>query len=239
MGTGSVRRRIDMQRLRDATRGPGADTRTWVALGVVDDDDDAIRWETPWGWIVDVTIQGGPLDQETIPCRVPLPFAGDARTQSAPIARGVEVLLLLPEGDPNAMPIAWGMLHNERAPVPDTVNGDDLDEALATSTHVLVTPHAVAEQIEGTRTVKTGDTHQILGPKIELADAGAAQSYVRGDDQKSALDDFLTSFSTWTGAVKVAITSLGGALDNTAIDLAVTQLRNGLSGALSSKIKGE
>lgn len=254
MGTSSrIRRTVDFGRIREGMRGPGSDTRTWLALARVDDDDDAISYDRAppdgegLGWIVDVTFQGGELDQEgPIPCRVSAAFAGDGQTRQEPVERGCEVLVLIPEGNSNASPTIIGQIHNGGdCRVPAEVNGVQIDEDYSKATHILVTPLAVDQQVAGTRRIKTGDTHRILGPLVELADEGAGQAFVRGDEHiddadalKTALQNFGNALAASTPAppnaaltvadVITAVTALTGEL--AAIDF---------SRALSSKIKGE
>lgn len=255
MTTGArVRASLDYGRLREAMAGPGADPRTWVSMGRVDDDEDAITFDpnpaqdgTGGGWLIDVTLQGGALDQEgSIPCRVSEAFSGDDRGRIEPFERGCEVLVLIPEGDPNASPVIVGQIHNAGdCQVPNQVNGTDIDEALALATHIFVTPHAVDEQIDGTRRVKTGDTHRLLGPLLELADEGASQSFVLGNTQKDALDTFAQSvLSAFTdlvppGPPATPVTAAQAAAAVITITAAVAQLSADLTGALSDKIKGE
>lgn len=251
MGTSQrIRRRFDRGRLGELASQPGIDPRSWIVLARVDDDDDAIRWtgtdgeDGPLGWIVDVTIgDGGDLDQENeIPCRLGTAYAREGELRSDPPARGCLVLVLLPCGNLNTEPTIIGELPTDGCAVPATVNETDIDEAYALATHILVTSLDVDEQIDGDRRVKTGGTHRILGPLVELADEGAEQSFVRGNDQQSALDTFLTTFNTWVIAVDGAITSLGGVIPpptQQALIQGITTLKTQLEEALSSKIKGE
>ncbi|HHH29102.1 MAG TPA: hypothetical protein ENK57_12265 [Polyangiaceae bacterium] len=226
---------------------PGIDPRSWIQLARVDDDDDAIRWsgadgdDGPLGWIVDVTIQGGDLDQESeIPCRLGAAYARDGELVSHPPARGCLVLVAMPCGNLNTEPTIIGELPTDGCAPPSSVNGTDVDEAYALATHFLVTSLDVDEQIGGDRRVKTGDgkTHRILGDAIELADEGASQSFVRGDDQQGALDGWYDAFVTWIELVRLGIVAGGGSLDNTAITTATNTLKTQLEQALSTKIKG-
>lgn len=249
-----IRASLDYGRLREAISGPGADPRTWLALARVDDDEDAITFDpspaqdgTGGGWLVDVTFQGGALDQEgPIPCRVSAAFAGESRTRSEPFERGCEVVVAVNEGDPNAAPVIIGRVHNGGdCQVPNQVNGTDIDEDYAQATHIFVTPHAVDEQVDGTRRVKTGDTHRLLGPLLELADENASQSFVLGDAQKTALETFSQSvLSAFTdlvppGPPATPVTGVQAAAAVATITAAVAQLSVDLGNALSGKIKGE
>jgi len=247
MGTRNrIRRTFDRGRLGQLASQPGIDTRSWVVLARVDDDEDAIRWsgptgeDGPLGWIVDVTISdGGPLDQEReIPCRLGAAYARAGELRSDPPARGCLVLVALPCGGLNVEPTIIGELPTEGCAPPASVNGTDLDEAYALATHVLVTSLDVDEEVGGDRRVKTGGTHRILGPLVELADQGAGQSFVKGDEQQAALDDFLTALNTWAADVAIGIPAGTAPTSQTTFITAIATLQTKLTEALSSKIKG-
>jgi hypothetical protein len=249
-----IRRSFDRGRLGMLASQPGIDTRSWIVLARVDDDDDAIRWsgpdgeDGPLGWIVDCTIQGGDLDQEPeIPCRLGAAYARDGELRSDPPARGCFMLVALPCGNLNTEPTIIGELPTDGCAPPSEVNGTELNEAYALATHFFVTGLDVDEQIGGDRRIKTGDgkTHRILGETIELADEGAGQAFVRGDDQKTELDklkDALQQFGTDLAASTPAPPN--GALTVADVIVAVTTLTQSLvqidfEPTLSTKIKGE
>jgi hypothetical protein len=253
MGRQRVGRQIDRGRLGQLASQPGIDPRSWIVLARVDDDDDAIRWaaadseDGPLGWIVDVTVQGGDLDQEgPIPCRLGAAYARDGELLSHPPGRGCLVLVAMPCGNLNGEPTIIGELPSDGCAPPSSVNGTELDEAYALATHLLVTKLDVDQEIGGDRRVKTGEgkTHRLLGEALELADEGATQPFVLGNAQKSALD-------TFAQAVQTAFTNLNpGAPPTTpvtaaqvtiavaGITAAVLQLSVDLQNALSTKIKG-
>lgn len=235
-----IRRRFDMRRLALAITAPGIDTRTWLEKARIDDDDDAVRWDDALGWIADVTIQGGALDQEgPIACRICTSFTGNTKGLVEPVTRGQLVMVLLPEGRPDVQPTIVGALYTPDLPAPTSVNGIDIDEDVAKTTHILVTEHDMQQEVgEKWRTSATSRA-TLEAPEIRLADEDAAQAAVRGTDQKDAFGDFLTSFDTWAGLVQSGIIAAGGTLVNTTILSAVLQLRTKLSDALSTKVKLE
>lgn len=149
------RRNFDMGRLRDAIRGPGADTRVWTATARIDDDPDAISFVPGLGWIVDVTFYGGPLDQEgPVPCKMGESFAQQFATKSDPPGRGCEVLVEIPDGDANSNPVIVARMHNEGGcEVPLLVNLTPITEDYALANHIVVTPHGADEQYGGDRRV--------------------------------------------------------------------------------------
>ena len=255
MGTSQrIRRRFDRGRLGQLAGQPGIDPRSWVVLARVDDDDDAIRWtgpdgeDGPLGWIIDVTIgDGGDLDQESaIPCRLGAAYARDGELRSDPPARGCLVLVLLPCGNVNTEPTIIGELPTDGCVVPGSVNETDIDEAYALATHILVTSLDVDEQIGGDRRVKTGDgkKHRILGETVELADQDAAQSFVRGDDQKQQLDALLQALTQYATDIaasspappNAALTVVDAAAAGTTLIAALAQID--FEPSLSTKIKG-
>ena len=240
---------------------PGIDTRTWIALARVDDDVDAVRWaaedseDGPLGWLVDVTMQGGALDQDgPVTCRVAPYFEG----RIDPITPGCLVLVVLSEGSANAQPTIVGVLNEPTCPPPQTVNGDTVNQQLVESTHVFVTPHAIDEEAQGDIRRTTTGNHRLHGQLVELAAASATQSYVRGEDLQAALDAFadqitinissavatiLTTFNKGP-AVPVTGTEVTAAqatysANVTAFSTAVAQFKASVQAALSTRIKGE
>lgn len=169
-----VRRHIDMGRLREALRGPGVDTRVWVVTARIDDDPDAIWWDSEFGWLVDVTVYGGGLDQEgPITCRVASSFAGNAYTRVDPFARGEDVLVAVPDGDANANPVIIGSIHSAENVPPVAVNGQLLDEVLAAANHVLKSPRGEQTELGGDREV-TAQNQTVVA--LEAAIVAATQS---------------------------------------------------------------
>ena len=149
------RRNVDMGRLREAIRGPGADTRVWLATARIDDDPDAISFDSEIGWIIDVTFYGGPLDQEgPVPCKLGEVFAQQFATKSDPPGRGCEVLVAITDGDANSNPIIVARMHNAGGcEVPLLVNFTPITEGYALANHIVVTPHGADEQYGGDRRV--------------------------------------------------------------------------------------
>lgn len=236
-----IRRTLDFGRLRDALSGPGADPRTWVTLARVDEADDAVRWVEGVGWVADVTIASGELAQDgPVPVRLPSSLGASGSLAAHPVAQGSLLLVSFVDGDPNTTAVALGYLFApEDVRCAETVNGQNIDKTLASSTSILVSDKNLEVELGSTARVSAADTWKLLAQNVLLADDNAAQSYVRGDDQKDALDDFLNALDTWAGLVATGIAAGGGSLDNTAFLLATQLLRAQLVAALSSRIKGE
>lgn len=253
------RRNVDMGRLREAIRGPGADTRVWLATARIDDDRDAISFEVGVGWIIDVTFYGGPLDQEgPVPCKLGEAFAQQFATKSDPPDRGCEVLVAITDGDANSNPVIVARMHNEGGcEVPLLVNFTPITEGHALANHIVVTPHGADEQYGGDRRVtapsqllEADDVAQLAAPSILLGGVTATpltpaipptESFVKGDQYTAAEDTFLGALQDWTGAVAAALSSAGFpiAADQTALVAAIAAFKVSAAASLSSKIKGE
>jgi hypothetical protein len=244
-----IRRVIDFGRLRDALAGPGSDPRTWVCLARIDTVDGAVRWEEGVGWVADVTISSGELAQEgPIPCRIPASIGGAGLLLAAPVVAGSEVLVSFPDGDPNVAPVLLGYLHGaEDQPLPDTVNGQTIDAALAEATTILVSNKNVEAQVGASLRVAATDDAKLLAQNVALADDAAGQAFVRGDDQLSALNDLVDALDAFAQSLATAIPAPpNGALTVASVLAAYTTLapalasaKTALQSALSSRIKGE
>jgi hypothetical protein len=251
------RRNFDMGRLREAIRGPGADTRVWLATARVDDDPDAVVWDAELGWLVDVTFYGGPLDQEgPVPCRLGTIFAQAGATKADPPGANCEVLVAITDGDANSNPTIVARIHNAGGcQAPEEVNGDEITEEKASSTHITVTPHGADEQYGGARRISAptqelqADTRfGIRGAAVELGgaeDAPPTEAAVLGN----LLD---TALGTLVDALNVYATALGtGTLPTDPVTVGVAAaaaqgLQAALEGfsaavaaALSAKVKLE
>jgi hypothetical protein len=243
----SKRRTVDRGRFSRMASAPGVDTRTWISLARVDDDDDAIRWGAPdsedgaVGWLVDVHFIGGALEGEgPVVCRVASQVGAEGQTASDPVPRGCLVVVALPEGEPDVMPVIVGFVSSVGCAVPSEVNGTPIDEEYALATSIRVLAGDVDEQVGGDIRVRAEGDHRVLADgTLMLGVQDPNQAFVRGNAQKDAIGDFLTSFTTWIGLVRAGVIAGGGTLDNTAMTQAVSALRTGLTNALSSKIKGE
>lgn len=244
-----IRRVVDFGRLRDAMSAPGADPRSWLAVGRIDLDPDAVRWERGIGWVADVTVSSGELSGENfIPCRIPSPVGGTGELEARPIAPGAEVLLAFADGDPNVSPMILGYFYNgEDLVVPDSVNGQTIDESLAKATHILVTTKNVEQQVGNTYRVKATSNAKLLAQNISLAEDAASQKYVRGDDFSSALDTFLTDLTTFLAALATAVPAPpNGALTTAAVAGALADFlpkieafKNAKNLYLSTRVKAE
>lgn len=235
---------IDAGRLRQAIAGPGADPRTWGFEGRIDDDPDAIRWDSKLGWLCDVTVTGGQLDGEgPITCRVQVPFAAaNLGGPFHPPRRDLNVVVMLPMADLNSTPIITGYVFDDNAPVPTSFGDLEANEDNLQNTHAMKSDKDVDMQFAGKMTVDFdgngkatfGDELQLDAQNIKLA--GATQAFVRGDDLKQTLDQLVQAIAT-------AFTSItpqgGGPAIGTTFAQAVLAYNQAMPGTLSTRIKGE
>lgn len=168
-----IRKRFDLGRLRVAAAGPGSDTRTWVTTARVDDDPEAISFEPDVGWVVDVTFIGGDLAEEgPVPCRVAMGFGGEESGILEPPALGCEVIVVVPDGDPNANPIIVGYLDNgDGCGPPETVFGFPVTEQTAQGTTYVASKGNLEAEYQGSARVQGLQGVTIAAPAIALAGA--------------------------------------------------------------------
>lgn len=194
-----ARKHFDVERLREAIAGPGADPRFWVSSGRVISD--GTRWDPEVGPIVDVSLNSGEATGVELTARVGTTVSGDGYGEFTPLEEDQEVLVVLPDGDPESDPIVLAYLSNEGSPVFGEVAGitpgDPLDQELKKS------PYGRAEEYDGDHTLKAANVSQIAGenaeiyaqqaatlkadlqaiveaPLVSLGSSGAAEPYVLG-----------------------------------------------------------
>lgn len=250
-----TRKPLDFGRLREALAGPGADTRSWLALARVDDDAEAISYEQDYGWIADVTITTGQLTGEgPIPCRVLSAFSDDEAATYCPVARGAEVLIAITDGDLAIQPVILGYLHNPTdSPGPSGLSESHLqanvvvrttkglDVGVANNGRIVFSgddaqieaEHEIA--VSSTNVTVTGDQDlKLLGQALALADDDASQPFMRGHELVSALIAFGNAL-----IASGAYTSSSAVVASATLIAAVADLSASLQSAKSLRIKGE
>lgn len=246
MTTRKRKPKLDVNRLREAISGPGADPRSWVAIARVDDEPDARRYEPAYGWIVDVTMQSGPLAGEgPVPCRVVSLFGGAGFGASCPVALGAEVLVLMPDGDPNVQPVVVGYFSNPGEPLPSTVNGQSANEAFAEATAFAKTDASVSLEVGPTLRASATSKASVEAPTVALADEAATQPFVRGTDLQTALANLSSALNTYATALvppgppATPVTAAQTGPAATALIAALTTFTNAVAASLSTRIVGE
>ena len=222
MSRGARRASVDFERLAQRLGFPGIDPRNWIALGRVDADPDAVTWETPRGWLVDVTFTTGALaGLPAVPCRVATSFAEGGGTRSDPPQQDCEVIVAVPSGDTNDTPVILAFLHNgDGCEVPEQVNDSTINEALLLNTHVVKSPHAAEEQYDGARRVAAGADHTLEASATLRALAAAihlggsfttppTEAALLGNTYTKIEGEFLTELTTYVTAVSAALSGLG------------------------------
>lgn len=212
------RRVPDVARIGAAVSHPGIDPRSWVSTGRVDDDPEAVRWELGIGWVVDVTMTGGPLDGTgPVPCRVAEFGRGPGTGRFCPVAPGQEVAVLIVGGSPEVGPIVVGTLANlggSEAPV--TVAGlPILADAPASQPLVSVSPYDTEIEVASVPNIATERSGQELrkaaqhilesdGPaSMLLGSRAATEPFIKGASYTQAETQMLA-------ALAVAFDTLAG-----------------------------
>lgn len=117
-----IRKRLDMQRMREAMKGPGADTRTWASVAIASGE----QWtdETLKATFVDVTLEPSGLE---LGARIAKPYAGSGFGMQFPVHAGDEVVVIIPSGDLGNGAIVVGRLTSGVAQEPDEAMSDPSD----------------------------------------------------------------------------------------------------------------
>lgn len=220
-----VRTGIDVGRLAAAAKRPGIDPRVWLTLAVVQD----VGFDPDEGIFVDLQYQpSGELETALLGA----PHAGNGFGAYFPVKVDDTVLVAVPMGDPGHGPIIICRMWN--AGDPPAADFGDGEEAVSDT--ILRVEDGTAYRVFA----KNGDVSlQAEDGKVELSKVGASQSFVRGDDQKDALDAFLDALKAWAALVKSGIEAGGGTIENNLFNQALATAKNDLAAALSTKIKGE
>jgi len=120
---------FDGASMREAWKGPGMDTRSWLSYGIVDVPGEeqgttAVEFDEDDGQLyVNVTLK--PTDAP-VRCRVGMMSAGSGEAVYFPFCGGEEVLVALPEGNPSAGCVIISRLNNFYDGFPfDSVGGAD------------------------------------------------------------------------------------------------------------------
>lgn len=183
-------RTLDTNRLSQAASRPGADPRTWVAIGKIEEIGLGDQ-----GLVVALRIIEGPLAKEIVPCEVASSLASSSTFTSAPFQVGDIAVCVIPQGDANVMPIVIGFLHAPSRLPPKTVNGETLSASLLRAAFVIAASQRAEVSLAELR---------VTADKLELADVEPSQPYMRGKDFVDALSTFLTTVETASTAASQA-----------------------------------
>jgi len=215
-----TRSRVDMSRVAAGLKMPGIDTRTWVALARVDEDPDATVWDPELGWLVDVTIVGGPLDGDgPILCRVASHGAANGKGQYNPPSQGCLVFVGIPGGDTNDDCVILGQLNDSDCKAPSEVNGTAINEEFAAHTHIFAFPD---DDLDAEYAAVRLTGQMVLGAK------DADQPYTRGDDLADALGDLADALGLFA-ANAVIPPGPGGVMVVSSFTAATTALQTSIN----------
>ncbi len=209
MPTGARRRRpFDVERLARAVSRPGIDPRTSVSAARIDGQSDSARWENEYGWIVDVRFYGSGLDQEEAPSRIlSMGPAGDGFGEFIPPGLGSEVLVGVPDGEPEAGAVVLGTLTNRSGDKPPaTVNGFEISGEVDASipstgpvspydTEIKVSPYSRREQYTGDL-VSQARSVALVSELVRLGSESAKESALLGDTTNDNLSTLIGGLKT-------------------------------------------
>jgi len=235
-----IRKQIDFGRLREAMAGPRADSRSWNAIARVDDTPDAVQFIPGFGWVADVTFVSGEIAGEgPIPCRVLSYFGRPDEATVAPVALGAEVVVMVTDGDINVQPVILGYLHNPTdSPIPTVVNGVTVSEAYAAGNVVARSASGLNAELGPVVRVSATSQLSVEGPQIRLADDTAAQSFVRGQDLQTALNNLTTALSV-SGAFVSILPAANPITVSPVLATAISNFATALAASLSVRVRGE
>lgn len=185
---------LDTGRLAKALQRPGIDTRTWVSLASVKE----IQVEAD-GAYADVELMPG-LQPET--ARVAVPYAGPGFGDWNPIGVDDEVVIVFPDGMPDAGGVIIARLYSPSDPVPD---------------------EAVAHPDDRLIRVKSGQSLRIIveeGGNLFLGSGDATDGEVKGTSFKNSFTS-ISPATTPPGDVLGVVNSILTALKATPLSTKV------------------
>jgi hypothetical protein len=232
-----ARRTIDIGRLSRLVARPGVDPRVWVALARVTD----VGYDENEGFFADVTMI--PTGEEQTAMISSL-YTGPSYGFWPAVEVGDLVVVVVPQGDPNAGPVIIGQIWNTEYPPPSEARGTGSD-------NTDVSPNVVLKTKGGAKLVMIAQNADFTMTANVVKMQAANQSFVRGETYADALGVFLDALKVIMLAIKAYATAAGGAVPalapaGTALGLAIDAFnltidtfKNARTTYLSTKIKGE
>lgn len=217
-----MRKSLDVRRLGAAASYPGIDPRIWVAMATVTD----IGFDADEGIFADVQLQP---DGDIFTAYVATPYAGNGYGAHYPLEVGDTVLVAIPLGDADGPSFiiarAWNAADK---PMAEAGSGEDIVEEVVIKT-------------------KSGKSYKLLTPDAQILFQNASQSFVRGEDLRTALNDFANALTTAAaalgpppgGGAPTPLTTANGATFIAGLQQAALALSQAANTYLSTKIKGE
>lgn len=252
---------FDHETMGRAFSGPGADTRQWISIGIVDADTPGARSVelTEEGPAVTVTLQPSGT---TVRARVAMRLSGVGEGEWSPLIDGDEVLVALPEGMESAFPVIIGRLSNGIDKFPTNVAGVDVTTnavafakqrpamLIETDSGYLIRSSATGAQIgidlAGQVVIGGGGGGQLFLSDDALGFVGgstAVQAYpaknqvvLRAGDAQLEIGS-ATKLST-TGTVEIGSAGLGAVGHAISVEQVVALLANFVASAVATGFAG-
>lgn len=232
----AIRSSVDAGRLSALAARPGIDPRVWLTLATVTD----IGFDPNEGIFVDVKYQPGG-EPET--AYLGSGFIGNGFGSHAPVKIDDTVLVAIPMGDPGNGPIIIARFWNSGDPPPAEISGmlTDLYLRAEPGQKIYVRTSGSGDGID----IQVGQGHYVVQAAGQVRMQAANQSFVRGEDLKSAIDNFATqvgvAFSAMVppGPPTTPVTAAQISAGLSIIQTAIQALQAASNIYLSQKIKGE
>jgi hypothetical protein len=179
----------DIPAMAAAVSAPGIDPREWVKVGVVD----AVVVDGQ-GVFLDVTVQP---DGYPVRAKMASLYAGDGFGLYCPVRKGDQVVLVVPDGTPDGIPVATGTLHNAQDALPSEAASDPESIWL------------VAERGKHVRLRVAGGTVSLDADRVEIGGWGTANPMTRWHQLRAILDDLVGELISHGHFGAGACTSMG------------------------------
>lgn len=212
----NIRRTPDAKRIAASVAAPGIDTRTWVTSAAVAvsgggetsfTNPHAVLTE-PAGVLVDVLLMPSGVP---VTCRYYGSYGGKHGAISFPVAAGDNLLVLLPEGNPMALPVALPPMHSANFPMPV---GDD-GKPVFKNDRILIYGTAVPIEVrtKGGAIVRLDQDGNVDtdGAAARLGAEAATESLILGDTYREAEAEENTSLQAQLEAAAAGLTTAANA----------------------------
>lgn len=238
-----VRSGVDTNELAAAASRPGIDPRVWLTLATVDD----VRFDAEQGVFVDVTYLPDGVEETAY---LGAPYSGGGFGAYFPVAVGDTVVVAVPLGDPNEGAVVVARYWNASDPPMrdistsgDEVTNDVVVRARENAAMKLRTSGTGAATIiaEGSGVVRAESVSAAVeldaatrvslnadadivatAPLVRLAEALAAESFVRGTTFAAALQSYLAAAQAQATADAASWAALNILLPNPAFTASAT-----------------
>lgn len=210
----------DLTRISAGVSRPGIDPRTWVSFGYTLAESSI---DKDHGHYVEVKLLPSELE---LTCRVPSEYAGKQfGSHEGLLHQHDEVVVLIPDGDPNHGGILVSRLWSNNDPPPDLVanNPKDIVRVLETDINYRLTLQGQGQWlVEGAddfhhhttkkATYEADDTVTLKTPKVRLGEEGATEKLVLGSTYRQAENTMNTQLASALATLMGLVTTAGASL---------------------------